>query len=88
MNSELMKRLTVFAISAGIILLGQFCGDPEGPPDPVIEPEINKAVIDPAVSYQEMIGFGGSLHGIPRESPQALRRSRYASYSSRTSELI
>lgn len=56
-----MKRLTVFAISAGIILLGQFCGDPEGPPDPVIEPEINKAVIDPAVSYQEMIGFGGSL---------------------------
>jgi O-glycosyl hydrolase len=39
----------------------QSCGDPEGPDDPEIEPVINNAVIDPSVTFQEMIGFGGSL---------------------------
>ncbi len=61
MNSDFMKRLTVFAISAGMILQCQSCGDPEGPDGPEIEPVINNAVIDPSVTYQEIIGFGGSL---------------------------
>ena len=61
MNSDFMKRLTVFAISAGMILLCPSCGETEGPDDPDIVPVINNVIIDPAVTYQEMIGFGGSL---------------------------
>ncbi|MBP7029338.1 MAG: hypothetical protein KBB24_11800 [Bacteroidales bacterium] len=56
-----MKRLTVFAISTGMILLCPSCGETDGPDDPDPVPVINNAVIDPAVTYQEMIGFGGSL---------------------------
>jgi len=61
MNSDFMKILIVYAISAGMILLCQSCGDPEGPEEPDIVPVIVNAIVDPAVQYQEMIGFGGSL---------------------------
>jgi len=61
MNSDFMKRLTVFAISAGLILLCQSCGETGGPDEPDNIPVIINAVIDPSVTYQEMIGFGGSL---------------------------
>jgi len=56
-----MKRLTVYAISAGLILLCHSCGETQIPEEPDIVPVIKNAVIDPAVTYQEMIGFGGSL---------------------------
>jgi len=56
-----MKNISVLAIIAGLMAFCQSCGDSDGPPDPVIEPVITNAFIDPAVTYQEMIGFGGSL---------------------------
>ncbi len=56
-----MRPFTIIPVLVLITLLCHSCGDPDGPPDPEIEPVINKAVIDPAVTYQEMIGFGGSL---------------------------
>lgn len=56
-----MRKIAVIAIMANLMVFCHSCGDPDGPPDPVIEPVITKAVIDPAVRYQEMIGFGGSL---------------------------
>lgn len=61
MLNTTMKKIAVLAIMAGLMVLCHACSDPEGPPDPVIEPVINRAVVDPAVTYQEMIGFGGSL---------------------------
>lgn len=56
-----MRPYAILPLLILLTFLCQSCGDPDGPPDPVIEPEINKAIIDPAVTYQEMIGFGGSL---------------------------
>jgi glucuronoarabinoxylan endo-1,4-beta-xylanase len=56
-----MRPFSILPLLILLTVLCQSCGDPDGPPDPVIEPEINKAIIDPAVTYQEMIGFGGSL---------------------------
>jgi glucuronoarabinoxylan endo-1,4-beta-xylanase len=56
-----MKKIAVPAIMAGLLVFCQACGDPEGPDYPDSVPVINNAVIDPAVTYQEMIGFGGSL---------------------------
>lgn len=61
MNSYSMKRLTVFAIMAGMILLCLSCGENDGPDEPDPVEVINNAIIEPAVTYQEMIGFGGSL---------------------------
>lgn len=88
MNSDFMKRLTVYAISAGLILLCHSCGETQIPEEPDIVPVIKNAVIDPAVTYQEMIGFGGSLTWYSKGSLQARRRNRYANFSSRISEQI
>jgi O-glycosyl hydrolase len=56
-----MKKIAVPVILAGVLAICNAYGDPDGPPDPVNEPTITKADIDPAATYQEMIGFGGSL---------------------------
>jgi glucuronoarabinoxylan endo-1,4-beta-xylanase len=56
-----MNRLAAFAITAGMILICQSCSKSEGPGEQDIVPVIVNAIIDPAVTYQEMIGFGGSL---------------------------
>ncbi|MDF1559673.1 MAG: hypothetical protein P1P83_05640 [Bacteroidales bacterium] len=55
-----MRRVAALAITALLLALCQSCGK-TGPDDPEIEPVINNAIIDPSVTYQEMIGFGGSL---------------------------
>lgn len=56
-----MRLSSIISLLILLSLMCQSCGDPEGPDDPVIEPVIINAVIDPSVTYQEMIGFGGSL---------------------------
>lgn len=56
-----MIRIASFTILYFLLAFSQSCGDPGGPPDPEIVPVIKNAIIDPSVTYQEMIGFGGSL---------------------------
>ena len=55
-----MRSILSLVIITGLMVLGQSCKDP-GPPEPEIEPVITNAFIDPSLTYQEMIGFGGSL---------------------------
>ena len=54
-------RSSAFLSILALLALCQSCNDPAPPPDPPIEEPIVKAIIDPSVTYQEMIGFGGSL---------------------------
>ncbi|HMT67535.1 MAG TPA: hypothetical protein PKE28_08055, partial [Bacteroidales bacterium] len=56
-----MKRAILLVITTGMVLLYQSCSEPEVPEKPDIDPVITNIAIDPAVTYQEMIGFGGSL---------------------------
>ncbi len=56
-----MRLSPIISLLILLPFMCQSCGDPEGPDDPEIEPVINNAVIDPSVTFQEMIGFGGSL---------------------------
>ena len=56
-----MRIFVSLAITTAFLALCQSCSKPDPPPEPPIEPVITKAIIDPAVTYQEMIGFGGSL---------------------------
>lgn len=56
-----MKRIASFALICSLLTLCHSCGDPEGPEEPGIVPVIANAIIEPSVTYQEMVGFGGSL---------------------------
>lgn len=51
--------LRVFAVGLIAIASCSSEDEPELEPDP--EPESDKLIVDPSVSYQEMIGFGGAL---------------------------
>ncbi len=55
-----MRSFAPFAIIAALLALGLSCKDPELP-ETEIDPVIVKAIVDPSVTYQEIIGFGGSL---------------------------
>ncbi len=97
-----MKKIAVLAIMAGVMVLCHACDDPEGPPDPVIEPTITKAVIDPAVTYQEMIGpeaenigysskLGGNTFAVfsdPLKNKSSLAAYAYHTYNFPASALI
>jgi glucuronoarabinoxylan endo-1,4-beta-xylanase len=55
-----MRNFASLTIITALLALCQSCSEPD-PPEPPIEPVITKAIVDPSVTYQEMIGFGGSL---------------------------
>ena len=48
------------AMTVLLLVQCQSCRN-NGQDDPEINPVISKMIIDPSVTYQEMIGFGGSL---------------------------
>src|SRR5688572_7390931 len=55
------------AVSAGVFFLTvsflflSSCGDDSPEPEPTPEPEAHTITINPAVTHQQMIGFGGAL---------------------------
>ena len=54
-----MIKLSCCLILSGLLALLPACGDNDGN-DPE-EPKVYTVTVDPSVTYQEMIGFGGSL---------------------------
>lgn len=55
-----MRRYAAMAMTVLLLVQCQSCRN-NGQDDPEINPVISKMIIDPSVTYQEMIGFGGSL---------------------------
>jgi len=56
-----MRNFASIIVIAALLAMCQSCGEKPDPPETTVEPVITRAVIDLSLTYQEMIGFGGSL---------------------------